>query len=129
MTEIIEVGELIEIIEVADVIEVLDLDGGVQGLPGTAATIEVGTVTTGTPSSVTNAGTTSAAVLNFVLEKGDQGDQGYAPLMEYSADGTTWHTPYEGTDLYIHFSMDNGSTWGDTIALAVYTMTWLGSGD
>ena len=69
MTEIIEVGELIE---------VLDLDGGVQGLPGTAATIEVGTVTTGTPSSVTNVGTTSAAVLDFVLEKGDQGDQGYA---------------------------------------------------
>ena len=129
MTEIIEVGELIEIIEVADVIEVLDLDGGVQGLPGTAATIEVGTVTTGTPSSVTNVGTTSAAVLNFVLEKGVQGEQGYATLMEYSSDGISWHTPYEGTDLYIHFSMDNGSTWGDTIALAVYTMTWLGSGD
>ena len=129
MTDIIEVGELIEIIEVADVIEVLDLDGGVQGLAGTAATITIGTVTSGTTPSVTNVGTTTAAILDFVLEKGDQGEQGYAPLMEYSADGMVWHETYEGTDLYIHFSMDNGATWGDTIALAVYTMTWLGSGD
>ena len=120
MTDIIEVGEIIE---------VLDLDGGVQGLAGTAATIEVGNVTSGDTPSVTNVGTTTAAILDFVLEKGDQGEQGYAPLMEYSADGTVWHETYEGTDLYIHYSMDNGSTWGDTIALAVYTMTWLGSGD
>lgn len=129
MTEIIEVGEVIEIIEIADVIEVLDLDGGIQGLPGTAATIEIGAVNTGSPSSVINVGTDTAAILNFILEKGDQGEQGYAPLMQYSADGTDWHDVYVGTDLYIHFSMDNGVTWGDTIALAVYTMTWLGSGD
>lgn len=129
MTDIIEVGELIEIIEVADVIEVLDLDGGVQGLAGTAATIEVGNVTSGDTPSVTNVGTTTAAILDFVLEKGDQGEQGYAPLMQYSEDGVSWHDDYVGTDLYIHFSMDNGATWGDTIALAVYTMTWLGSGD
>ena len=129
MTDIIEIGEVIEIVEVENVIELLDLDGGIQGLAGTAATIEVGTVTSGDTPSVTNVGTTTAAVFDFVLEKGDQGEQGYAPLMEYSADGTTWHETYEGTDLYIHFSMDNGATWGDTVALAVYTMTWLGSGD
>ena len=126
MTDIIEIGEVIEIVEVENVIELLDLDGGVQGLPGTAATVEIGNVTTGSPSSVTNVGTPTAAILDIVLE---QGEPGYAPLVEYSSDGISWHTPYEGTDLYIHFSMDNGSTWGDTIALAVYTMTWLGSGD
>lgn len=81
MTDIIEVGELIEIIEVADVIEVLDLDGGVQGLAGTAATIEVGNVTSGDTPSVTNVGTTTAAILDFVLEKGDKGEQGDAPSM------------------------------------------------
>ena len=129
MTDIIKIGEVLEIVEVENVIELLDLDGGVQGLAGTAATVEIGNVTTGSPSSVTNVGTPTAAILDIVLEQGIQGEQGYAPLMEYSSDGISWHTPYEGTDLYIHFSMDNGSTWGDTIALAVYTMTWLGSGD
>ena len=112
MTEIIEVGELIEIIEVADVIEVLDLDGGVQGLPGTAATIEVGTVTTGTPSSVTNVGTTSAAVLNFVLEKGDQGDPGLkGDQGDPGTDGITWFMgttdpTTEGVDgdLYLNYT-------------------------
>ena len=112
MTEIIEVGELIEIIEVADVIEVLDLDGGVPGLPGTAATIEVGTVTTGTPSSVTNVGTTSAAVLNFVLEKGDQGDPGLkGDQGDPGTDGITWlmgttDPTTEGADgdLYLNYT-------------------------
>jgi len=49
---------------------------GVQGDPGDAATITVGTVTSGATASVVNSGTTSAAVFDFVLEKGDQGDTG-----------------------------------------------------
>ena len=49
---------------------------GVQGDPGDAATITVGTVTSGATASVTNSGTTSAAVLDFVLQKGDTGSQG-----------------------------------------------------
>lgn len=47
-----------------------------QGEPGKAATIKVGTVTSGSEASVTNAGTENAAVLNFVLPKGDKGDPG-----------------------------------------------------
>ena len=39
-------------------------------------TIEVGTVTTGSPSSVVNSGTVNHAVFDFVLEKGDKGDDG-----------------------------------------------------
>ena len=50
---------------------------GSQGDPGTAATITIGAVTTGTAGSnvvVTNSGTSTAAILNFTIPKGDQGD-------------------------------------------------------
>ena len=52
---------------------------GQDGAPGAAATITVGTTTTGeagTEASVTNSGTTSAAVLNFTIPKGAKGDKG-----------------------------------------------------
>lgn len=55
---------------------------GIQGIPGNdgvAATITVGSTTTGdagTEANVTNSGTTSAAVLDFTIPKGDKGDQG-----------------------------------------------------
>ena len=52
---------------------------GTNGTNGTAATIAVGTVTTGaagTSASVTNAGTTSAAVFNFTIPRGDTGAGG-----------------------------------------------------
>jgi hypothetical protein len=47
---------------------------GPQGNPGTAATITIGAVTTGSPGAsavVTNSGTSTAAVLNFTLPVGD----------------------------------------------------------
>jgi hypothetical protein len=50
-----------------------------QGPAGTAATVAVGTVTTGAAGSsaaVVNAGTSNAAVLNFTIPKGDKGDTG-----------------------------------------------------
>lgn len=52
---------------------------GDPGAPGAAATITVGTTTTGeagAQASVTNSGTTSAAVLNFTIPKGAKGDKG-----------------------------------------------------
>lgn len=52
---------------------------GPQGEPGKAATIKIGTVTTGdaaTPASVTNSGTDGAAVLDFVIPRGPQGETG-----------------------------------------------------
>ena len=78
-------------------------DPGPAGADGAAATITVGSVTTGaagTQASVTNAGTSSAAVLNFTIprgakgdkgEKGEQGERGPAgPAGEYTAgDGIT----------------------------------------
>lgn len=52
---------------------------GVQGETGEAATIQVGTVSTGEPgteASVTNGGTENAAVFNFIIPRGEQGIQG-----------------------------------------------------
>jgi hypothetical protein len=49
---------------------------GATGPAGTAATITIGTVTTGaagTQASVTNTGTASAAVLNFIIPQGADG--------------------------------------------------------
>lgn len=51
-------------------------DKGDQGVAGKAATIRVGTVSSGSAPAVTNAGTENAAVFNFTLQKGDKGDQG-----------------------------------------------------
>lgn len=51
-------------------------DTGEQGPPGTAATIQIGTVVSGTTPSVTNSGTEQNAIFNFVLEPGPQGIQG-----------------------------------------------------
>lgn len=52
---------------------------GAQGPAGNAATITIGNVTTsapGTAANVTNSGTPSAAVLDFVLPKGKDGSDG-----------------------------------------------------
>ena len=66
---------------------------GNTGADGAAATIEVGTVTTGGPGTeaiITNSGTTSAAVLNFTIPKGADGLNG--------SDGTDGATGAPGAD-------------------------------
>lgn len=52
---------------------------GTNGSNGAAATIAVGTVTTGAAGSsavITNSGTSSAAIFNFTISKGDTGQAG-----------------------------------------------------
>lgn len=52
---------------------------GAKGDPGAAATVKVGTVTTGEPGTdaiVTNSGTESAAVLDFTIPRGETGAGG-----------------------------------------------------
>lgn len=49
---------------------------GSKGDRGDAGTIKIGTVSTGSPASVTNVGTETNAVFNFVVPKGDKGDKG-----------------------------------------------------
>src|SRR5699024_4722545 len=54
---------------------------GPAGPQGLAATMQVGSVTTGeegTQASVTNSGTSTAAVLDFVIPRGNTGPQGPA---------------------------------------------------
>jgi len=61
---------------------------GDKGDTGTAATIAVGTVTGGATASITNSGTSSAAVFDFVLPKGDKGETGDGLTAESSHSGT-----------------------------------------
>lgn len=54
-------------------------DTGATGPQGIAATVEVGTTTTGeagTPAAVVNAGDETHAVLNFTIPRGEKGDKG-----------------------------------------------------
>jgi len=65
---------------------------GDAGNNGTAATIAVGTTTTGAPGSsatVSNAGTSSAAVFNFTIPRGDTGTTGDPGAAATIAAGTT----------------------------------------
>lgn len=52
--------------------------GGTQGPAGEAATIQIGTVTSGPSPQVTNSGTVNDAIFNFVLQQGPQGPAGPA---------------------------------------------------
>lgn len=72
---------------------------GDKGDTGTAATIAVGTVSSGATASVENSGTSSAAVFDFVLPKGDKGDTG---------DGLTAESAHSGTNTTV--SIKNTTT-------------------
>ena len=65
---------------------------GAKGDPGQAATINVGTVTTlpaGSDATVTNSGTTSAAVFNFGIPKGADGSgSGDMAKSDYDSDSS-----------------------------------------
>lgn len=96
---------------------------GAQGPAGTAATITIGNVTTSTPGTsaqVTNRGTSSAAVLDFVLPKGkDDADGGVTVDEELSSTSTN---PVQnkaiynallnkvGTDIFSGFTLLGGAT-------------------
>lgn len=71
-------NEFLSLLEALQEIENLKRTG-LKGDPGEAATITVGEVTSGDPDSppiVTNAGTSSAAVFDFVIPRGKTGPQG-----------------------------------------------------
>lgn len=65
---------------------------GPQGVPGEAATVTVGTTTTlpaGSDATVQNVGSTSAAIFNFGIPKGDKGDTGETGTAATISVGTT----------------------------------------
>lgn len=64
---------------------------GDPGTPGSAATVEIGSVTTGaagSSASVTNAGTAQAAKLNFTIPKGEKGDPGNDSIANVTTTGS-----------------------------------------
>lgn len=63
------------------------------GPAGAAATITVGTVTSGAAPAVTNSGTSSAAVFNFTLQKGDKGDAGSGVTIKGTLTGAATALP------------------------------------
>ncbi len=110
---------------------------GVQGVQGPAATIAVGTVTTGEPGtsvSVSNAGTSGAAVLDFTIPRGTvgqtgavgpQGTQGIqgpkgddgASITLKGAVNSISNLPTTGNiqgDLYVVQTDGNGYVWNGT---------------
>lgn len=65
---------------------------GLQGIPGEAATIQLGTVATGEPGTdviITNSGTENAAIFNFTIPEGQTGATGYSPSASVSKVGNT----------------------------------------
>ena len=80
---------------------------GEKGDDGLAATLNVGTTTTGAPGSdaeVINTGTPSAAVFNFTIPRGDKGDKGDAGVgIQYKGvwdQADTVPSPVIAGDLY-----------------------------
>ena len=80
---------------------------------GEAATIDVGAVETGEPgtdASVTNSGTTSAAIFNFVIPRGDKGEKGNIlwPLFDVDGDRgmleVSYDDDYDGPDYSVNDS-------------------------
>lgn len=80
-------------------------DKGDQGEQGPAATISIGTVTTGaagTEASVTNSGTQGSAILDFIIPRGDKGDETVGAIDQEARDRITNLA-----------SLSEGSTTGD----------------
>lgn len=101
-------------------------DDGTNGSDGVAATIQVGTTSTGdagSDASVTNSGTTSAAVFNFTIPKGDQGIQGIPGPDGPAGSGVNYKGSIDPTSAAEPSSPDNGDLY---ISTAGGTSTWTG---
>ena len=95
------------------------------GEPGRAATITIGSVTSGDEASVENVGTSTDAVFNFVLPKGDKGDQGdqgpagtdgtQGPKGDPGADGA------DGEDGFSPTIVENAQNYDDVYRLDITT--------
>ena len=117
----------------ADITPIVSLNGELampekvwmQGPPGAAATVTVGTVTTGEPGTdalVTNSGTENAAVLNFTIPRGETGPAGAGvpdggtagQLLSKTESGTSWIDPPQSgggvTTLHINVTAINQET-------------------
>lgn len=90
---------------------------GLQGSPGSAATISVGTVTTGAAGSsviVTNSGTSSAAVFDITIPRGNTGSAGgtgatgsAGPAADMTRTSTSSNTIGTGSKTFAYTSSSN----------------------
>jgi len=93
---------------------------GPQGPQGTAATVAAGTTTTGlagTNAIVTNSGTSSAAVFDFTIPRGDTGATG-ATGAGVAVGGTT------GQVLVKASNVNYDTTWATITGTLVYQGSW-----
>lgn len=100
------------------------------GAAGAAATIAVGTTTAGAAPAVTNSGTSSAAVFNFVLQKGDKGDSGSGVTIKGTLEGATTPLPAVKVagDMYIIGSpVPTAVTTAAPTAIAGDGLVWTGT--
>lgn len=83
---------------------------GTNGQDGAAATIAVGTVTTGAAGSsatVTNSGTSSAAVFNFSIPKGDTGAAGTDAIVDSGSNANGNYIKYEDGSMICYGTYTN----------------------
>ena len=99
---------------------------GTDGTDGAAATIQVGTTTTGpagSDASVVNSGSTSAAVFNFTIPKGDQGIQGIPGPDGPPGSGVNYKGPIDPTSAAEPSPKENGDLY---VSTASGTSSWTG---
>lgn len=105
---------------------------GPSGPTGSAATMTIGSVTTGvagSPAAVTNTGTAFAAILNFTIPQGAAGAPG-------SGGGGTSSIPFASvyhavSDVYLYYSVNNPNASATEIGTApapASVLTWVPSG-
>ena len=87
---------------------------GTPGTPGAAATISVGSVVTlpaGSFASITNAGTSGAAVFNFSIPQGADGTPGAAGVLHWLGDLTSAPSTPAVNDAYHNTTLGKSYVW------------------
>jgi hypothetical protein len=92
---------------------------GPAGAKGDAATITIGKVTTGTEAKVTNTGTSTDAVLDFVIPTSTASGNRYGLTAKVTGDNLL--------STYLRVSQDDGSSWQDAAGDGALALT-LGDG-
>ena len=103
---------------------------GPAGSDGQAATVSIGSTTTlpaGSSATVTNSGTSSAAVFNFAIPKGDTGSKGPAGDTNVIKSGTTTIPALsagEYIDVPIVISAQTSTNYSAVVTLSGSTSYW-----
>ena len=108
---------------------------GATGLPGTPATVTVGTTTTGAPGTsavVTNSGTANNAVLNFTVPAGETGtanlSYGIFTAQPYTTANNNSPMIFTGTGSSADIALNNTGTAVNLAAGGVYDVSYIITG-